>query len=144
MKNTILIMALISHLMFFALSCSKDNPAGQTDDEGLIGSWNWIESVSSTGPDARFTPQTEGYTMKFVFKPDSTFERYRNDSLRTQCNFSVIYDEIYPGASDSASMVVFKDYFTFPQQIFQDHPDTLGLSATGEGFTRLTLVRIRE
>ena len=49
----------------------------QTHD--LYGSWTWIKACCSVGGE-RLTPDTEGYSLTFVFGSDGRLQVLRNDS----------------------------------------------------------------
>lgn len=46
----------------------------------LFGEWEWVESFGGFAGEHR-TPETEGYTKTYVFRPDHTFLQYRDDTL---------------------------------------------------------------
>ncbi|MBI4410544.1 MAG: hypothetical protein HY561_12600 [Gemmatimonadetes bacterium] len=55
----------------------------------ICGEWSWLESRGGfTGGDVR-TPDSVGYSQRLIFQPDSTFQRFRGDSLAASGRFTV-------------------------------------------------------
>jgi len=46
----------------------------------ILGEWEWVESFGGFAGEHR-TPESVGYTKKYVFRPDHTFLQYRDDTL---------------------------------------------------------------
>ncbi|WP_347839774.1 hypothetical protein [uncultured Draconibacterium sp.] len=72
-------------LMLISFSCVDDSP----EANDIMGSWNWL---SSTGAIAgiTLTPKDTGENIVFEFTTDSVFRQYRNDTLVSDTNFSII------------------------------------------------------
>ncbi len=58
----------------------------------LIGKWNWINSSGGIAG-AIYTPENTGDTIVLEFTRDSVYKLFRNDSLVTNCEFSIVKAE---------------------------------------------------
>lgn len=89
MKCFILIFAMIT--LCSVSSCNKDKMPTSTS---IIGKWRWVKSVGGIAG-STVTPQSTGYNLSEEFKADSTFKRFKNDSLITQGKFSIVRNYKY-------------------------------------------------
>lgn len=80
----------------FIISCEQSTSI-QDYSEQLHGSWQWIKTgggfSGQGGPNN--TPQSAGFTLKNVFKPEGIVQFFRNDTLINQYKFSIIKDTSY-------------------------------------------------
>lgn len=60
----------------------------------IIGKWRWVKSVGGIAG-MTITPQSTGYNLSEEFKADSTFKRFKNDSLIAQGKFSIVRNYKY-------------------------------------------------
>ncbi|MGF7042220.1 hypothetical protein [Mucilaginibacter lappiensis] len=89
MKCFTLIFAMIT--LCSVSSCNKDKMPTSTS---IIGKWRWVKSVGGIAG-STVTPQSTGYNLSEEFKADSTFKRFKNDSLIAQGKFSIVRNYKY-------------------------------------------------
>lgn len=96
MKTTIRNIFLCFTISVFTLSCEQSTST-QTDSEQLHGSWQWVKTsggfTGTGGPNN--TPETAGYTLITIFKPEGIAQFFRNDKLINQSKYSIIKDTSY-------------------------------------------------
>lgn len=84
-------ITILSVIFCALLGCKKSNvTTPPTEQTGIIGRWNWIESVGEIGVR---TPQTEGYSEVWWFGVDSSLKVFRNDTLKYQSSFRIFTQE---------------------------------------------------
>jgi len=81
------VILAISILFLISVGCGK-KPVKSESFHLIIGKWSWVESVGGFGG-VRLTPESVGYTKKWVFNSDFTFLDYRNDSLFNKSKYSI-------------------------------------------------------
>jgi hypothetical protein len=117
-------------------SCNKDKLPASTS---IVGKWRWVKSVGGIAG-STVTPQSAGYNLSEEFKADSTFKRFKNDSLIAQGKFSIVRNYKY---SSSENIDVLKTG-TPINEAFIIRNDTLFLNDVfiSDGFSN-TYVRIK-
>lgn len=83
MKRIILIF--IAALGCSITACDKNNDPGP-GNPSIVGKWRWVKSVGGIGGFTS-TPKSVGYNLQNDFYADSTFKRFKNDSLLVSANF---------------------------------------------------------
>lgn len=95
-------------------SCNKEALPGSIS---IIGKWRWVKTTGGFAGRTT-TPQSTGYTQRYLFNADSTFKNFKNDSLSSQGKFSLVkgykhgdqtYDVIKTGKGYDQSYVVRND-----------------------------------
>jgi hypothetical protein len=89
MEERIKLLAIITICLSF-LMCAGCGKKGAEPDfaDRILGAWEWIESFGGFAGEHR-TPESVGYTKTYVFRPDSTFLEFRNDSLIFRAKYSI-------------------------------------------------------
>jgi len=93
MKTIIQNIFLCFTISVFILGC-EHSTSPKTDSEQLHGSWQWVKTeggYSGTGGPNN-TPQAAGYTAKTIFLPEGVAQFFRNDTLTSQCKYSIVKD----------------------------------------------------
>lgn len=91
MKNFLLTASAI--LLCSITACNKGSLPGPGSNS-IIGKWRWVKSVGGIGG-FTITPQSSGYSIRNEFHADSSFKRFKNDSLQISGNFRTIKDYKY-------------------------------------------------
>jgi hypothetical protein len=81
-----LIYTVFILVIFGAGSCKKST---QQPSNSLIGKWRWVKSVGGIA-EVTLTPQNTGNNFRDEFYADSTYKRFKNDSLLIKRNYSII------------------------------------------------------
>lgn len=90
MKNFLLIVSAI--VLCSITACNKGNLPGPGNN--IVGKWRWVQSIGGIGG-FTITPQSSGYTIRNEFYADSSFKRFKNDSLLISGNFRTIKNYKY-------------------------------------------------
>jgi hypothetical protein len=108
------------------LACPGCGKKSATPDfsHPVVGEWSWVESVGGIAG-VRLTPQSEGYTKKQVFRRDTTFLEYRNDSLIFSAKYSISKKVVWN--SDTAEVLEIEG-FSIEQIIGFQGNDSLELT----------------
>ncbi|SEO04941.1 hypothetical protein SAMN05192574_105112 [Mucilaginibacter gossypiicola] len=91
MKNILLLTSAI--ILCSITACNKGDIPG-AGSNSIIGKWRWVKSVGGIGG-FTITPQSSGYSIRNEFYADSSFKRFKNDSLQISGNFRTIKDYKY-------------------------------------------------
>lgn len=83
MKNILLLISAI--VLCIITACNKGDIPG-AGSNSIIGKWRWVKSVGGIGG-FTITPQSSGYTIRNEFYADSSFKRFKNDSLQFSARF---------------------------------------------------------
>ena len=130
---------IVGFLMVVGLIACSDDPESPDGFEGLVGSWLWVETCYPM-PIECDTPESLGYYIRLSFSADSIYQKYRNDTLQVECEYSVIRGDIGDGVtrtlltfdcSDDTLVFVFEDELTL----------TLSLGMPGSSVERYTRSR---
>jgi len=70
-------------MMISSYGCEKEKPIAYSSS--LIGEWEWF--ISCGGVAGCSTPLSSNTSMKLAFTPDSTYNRYINDTLESSGRF---------------------------------------------------------
>lgn len=123
---------LFGILSWFCLSCSQPTKPEDGESKGILGKWNWLESIGVESR-LRATPDSVGYTQTFRFDPDSIFYHYRNDTLTVSGHYRITFEETpwFIDDTTSSTMLLRTDKWThFGNQwfVFFSGQDTLTLA----------------
>lgn len=78
------IAILAALLVFFA--CTGERP-DREEATTLYGRWAW---VMATGPGGfHMSPESEGYRLEYVFRPDGQLEIYRDRTLAARTRYAI-------------------------------------------------------
>lgn len=75
-------------LSFFMCAGSGRRVAEPDLARKIIGEWEWVESFGGFAGEHR-TPESVGYTKKYVFRADHTFLQYRDDTLVVRAEYRI-------------------------------------------------------
>jgi hypothetical protein len=81
MEEHIRLLAIITICLSFLMCAGRGKKGAEPDlSQSILGEWEWVESFGGFAGEHR-TPESVGYTKKYVFRPDHTFLQYRDDTL---------------------------------------------------------------
>ena len=64
-------------------------PNAATDEEKIVGSWKWVQTVRETWSDTLIsTPENSDSSCFYTFAPDSVFKNYPNGCLSKEGKYS--------------------------------------------------------
>ena len=74
-------------LFILSFSCEREEESSEDiPEEQIVGEWGWIESVyyqTMSGKPYILNPDTVGYSLKYAYSFDGTYEVFRNNKLET-------------------------------------------------------------
>jgi len=111
------------------ITCSQPNKFEEAKSTGIIGYWNWLESMGVESR-IRATPDSVGYTQTFRFDPDSIFCHYRNDTVTVSGHYWITFEPWHLPGTDSVMVLRTDKWTPFGSQwwVFFNAPDTLVLA----------------
>jgi hypothetical protein len=67
---------LITLLGLCASACQKTDATPERAGQSILGEWHWVSTVGGISGKQIYTPASTGSTDTWVFKSDSTYQRY--------------------------------------------------------------------
>lgn len=127
-KKTILFIILIVS----SLSCKETIVYVPVEPEStIVGTWDWVISRGMF----TVTPESQGYTitLRFSQAQDSTYQYFKNDTLRVTHRYKLVQEHIPPFTTDTTTVLVFGDpgRSETKQVVEFRGKDTLQLTDTG-------------
>jgi hypothetical protein len=145
MKNTKLILALLSILLLSFTCENKEESSQEAPEKQIIGEWEWLESVyyyTMSGTPYIMNSDTVGYSMKHVYLLDGILKIYKNDILETSCSYwfdKIVYSN---GTESDLRLMTQKDDFVKSVK-FSINNDTLVLDNTEVDDAKRIFIRKR-
>ncbi|WP_321278875.1 hypothetical protein [Marinifilum fragile] len=109
-KNQITYLITLIGIVYLSMACTDEKLVYNALDEAyksLQGEWQWIKT-NSPRTRSEFTPASEGYQEKIVFKTNDTVEYYRDEVLSHKYPYQLKYriDNSLDANSDSTLVLV--------------------------------------
>ena len=73
-------MSLLIAIGLIVFCQQTTDPAYASDEERILGEWNWLSSSGGIGG-VIYTPETMGYYQTYTFTADDTFSLLKADTL---------------------------------------------------------------
>jgi hypothetical protein len=68
----------LAFIALFSLNAAADCLPNHQDEDSLLGHWSWIQTMDFLG--GYLTPESEGYTLDLIIRPNGTYTELRNGS----------------------------------------------------------------
>ena len=63
-------------LLTASSGCKKNTTNDPVPVADISGEWNWVTTIGGLTGNQTYTPASTGVAIKWIFKPDSTFQQY--------------------------------------------------------------------
>ena len=74
-------MSLLIALGLISFCNQPTEPTYASDEEKILGDWNWLSSSGGITGRVTETPETRGYHQTYIFAADDTLSIFRADTL---------------------------------------------------------------